>query len=485
MESRVLRNSLFLIIQPIILNALSIFVIGYMARKLGTSDFGIFNFVTTFLMLFLPLGRMGLDNISIRELAAIRGSSEKAESYVGGMLAFRLSMAAFAVCAFFVVSYALQYDERMELALYAGAVILFFHITSEALSDFFRAYERMEFTALISLISGLTLTVLSVVVLYMGYGLFTVIWVYGFGHLLGSILAVYIISRRFLKIRLRLDTMFWKEALASGMPFFLMSMMWYSMMRLDAVFLSKVVGAGDLGIYTAAITLVARLSVIPQGITSSMYPALSNMHANNRVEEMNEIIRKYFMYILIGVIPIVILVSFYSEPIAVLIFGWDYIRAGFFLKYSVWVLFMWCIAFMGFSVLAAIKRQNQTLIAYIITSAACVALNSTVTLKYGAEGAMFAFIATQFILLAALSYLILKSVPLLLNAKLLLKGLLLNCAVVVLLYSLTPVFTAYNYFMGLFILSPIILACYLFGLMALKVIQFSDLTKIAHIVRAG
>jgi O-antigen/teichoic acid export membrane protein len=70
-ELTVLRNSLFLTVQPVLMNVVSVFVTGYMARVLGPSDFGMFNFVLSFTMLFYPIAILGLNRVSVREMAGL------------------------------------------------------------------------------------------------------------------------------------------------------------------------------------------------------------------------------------------------------------------------------------------------------------------------------------------------------------------------------------------------------------------------------
>lgn len=483
-EIRVLRNTFFLTLQPLLLNFLSLFVIGYIARMLGMSDFGIFNFVIFFIMLFFPVGRMGLDNVSIRELASIKDSKEDAEEYASKILTCRIIFILFSAFVVVVTSLIIGYNDRMLYAVWGGVFILLFQLLCESLSDIFKSFERMEFVAVAHLISGLTLTILSVAILYMGWGLFTLIGVYSFGHMLGSIVALYFLVKYFMSIRVSIDLGFFKKALLGSMPFFFTSAMWYSMMRLDTIFLSNAIPAEELGIYTAAIMLVTKLSIIPQGLGGALYPAMSNLYSTGKHEEMNEVIRNYFSYILVIVLPVVILVSFYSYQVVTVIFGAEYVSAGVILRYAVWVLMIRCFAFMEFSILAATRKQNLILLSYMITMVLCVAMNITLTLGYGMMGALVTFVSTQLILLFLFTLFLLRSVPRFFHSDILVKGLTLNGIIAACLHAFDPYFSSYNYIYGFFVLSFLILLCYLFGLFVFRMVQPSDILKLRSIVRA-
>lgn len=482
-EAKILKNSLFLTIQPILLNIMSLAVIGYISRNLGVSDFGIFNFVITLIMLFWPVGRMGLDNISVRELASIRDHRAEAENYAGKIILFRVALAIFSVIVIVLVINITGYSERILYAAFCGAWILFFQLISESLTDIFMSYEKMELTAFSHLVGGLLLTILSVIVIYLGFGLFGLILSYSVGHIITSIIALKLINSKIFNISLNLDWEFCRDKFQKGLPFFFMSMMWYSMMRLDTIFLSKTVSATELGIYTAGIMLVTKLSIIPQGIGSSLFPAISNLYNNDKHEEMYRVIRNYFSYVLVVVLPIIIIVHFYGTEIMVLIFGKEYAPAGAILSYSSWVLLIRCYAFMEFSILSATNRQNSTLASYILASLFCVLMNYYITLNFQLFGALATFISTQFVVLILFTILVAKKAPKLFHIALLVKTIFLNLLFLLLLYYFDKFIGIYEMPYYYIFVSILFFFLYFVGLFFVRILKLTDITKVRSLVR--
>ncbi|CAB1055277.1 hypothetical protein D1BOALGB6SA_10 [Olavius sp. associated proteobacterium Delta 1] len=419
---KILQNSIFLALQPLFMQVISLFVVGYIARKLGRADFGIFNFVTAFTMLFYPLAVLGLNRVTVRDLAGITDNGEYAQRMI------TLRLVALLLCTIMIIGlvHTAGYPARTETAVYLASAVFLFQLLSEALTDVFNANQQMKYTALVGLIAGLTLTVLSVVVLYLGFGLFELLGVYAFGQLLGMLVAAVIASRVFFKIRLRFSMSFTKAKLAEGFQFFLMTMTWFAMMRIDTVFLSKKVSMEQLGLYTAAILLVTKLSFIPHAISSALLPAFSQAYSAGETKEISALSGTLISKILLFTLPFVLTTSAFAEDIVVIIFGNKFVQAGPILKIGIWAFLFTCMAFCEFSLLTAIHRQKYLLLSYIISGLYCVVANLILINLYRTHGAILAFASTQLLLFCLFTYYTTKFISGFLQWKSLLLIVLIN-----------------------------------------------------------
>jgi O-antigen/teichoic acid export membrane protein len=443
-KSTILRNSMFLTVQPLLLNLISLIVIGYIARKLGKSDFGIFNFVTTFTMLLYPLAVMGLNRITVRDLASIDDKS----SYASKMIPARILTSLIAIVFIIIATYILDYSRRTTVAMYLACSIFFFQLLSESLTDIFNSMERMEFTAMVGMISGLTLTLLSFIVLYIGFGLFELIGVYAFGQMIGCILALYFMTKFFLHLRIQPSWSFITEKVKDGFQFFLMTMMWFSMLRLDTIILSKKVSMSELGVYTSAMLLVTRLAIIPNAFASSLLPAISHSYSKHQMSEISNIANTFITNIILLILPCVIVVSFFSYDIIELIFGFQFRSAGIILRITIWTFLLNCIAFTEFSILTGIRKENVLLRSYIISTLYCVMSNLLFIHYFGTVGAAFAFFSTQLILVLLFSHFSYKYVAKLFNLDSIVRIILLNLGLILLLYLLRVHISFWSIFVG-------------------------------------
>ncbi|MHB8893956.1 MAG: flippase [Candidatus Geothermincolia bacterium] len=462
-QALILRNSLFLTLQPLFMNIVSLLVTGYIARRIDTSDFGIFNFVVTYIMLFFPLAILGMNRVMIKDMAG----SEGREKYAGKLLPLRFTATVLVGAAIVISAHLLGYPARVVAAIGVGSLIFLFQMFSETFSDIFHSYQRMEFTALIGLVAGMTLTILSAVAAYLGYGLFGILGAYVFGQMLGALLALTLLRKYFFRIRLRLDLKFCREKIVEGFPFFLMTMLWYAMMRVDTLVLSKKVGMDQIGLYTAAIMLVTKLSIIPQGISSAILPELSRLVSLDKKEEMAELVRKFMSKLLVFVLPGTILASAYAEVMMRIIFGEKYSGGSIILSIGIWAFLLRCLAFVEFSLLTALGMQKKMLGYYVVGFAYCIVANFLLIWKYGRLGAVFAYVTSQLLLTALFTARATKSVGPLFSAQQIAKIVTLNATLTVFLYLLRDA----NYVLGI----ASSLALYLAGALALRLVRVQEI----------
>lgn len=482
-EIAILRNSLFLMTYPLLLNLLSVLVIGYIARKLGPSDFGIFNFVIIFVMTFLPLGRMGLDNVAVRDLAALRADNNAARRYIDDVISLRILIAVATLVAIVLAAKLIGYPSRIQLAIYYSLALVFFQLLSESFTDVFRSYERMEFVALPNLIGGTVLTVLSVWVLYSGYGLYELIGVYGAGHLLSSVMAVVLVARLLGPVRPRLNLKIHQECIGKGLPFLITSLMWHLMQRLDTIFLSKVATAEELGIYTAALVIITKLLIVPQSIGSAAYPAFSTLASENRVDELNNLVRYFFALTIVGAIPVTLVVSYFSKEFIELLFGERYSASSIFFKYAIWVCLIQLFGSISFSVLASRKQERLIIIVYFFATIVCIGLNIWLTVYYKSIGALISFVSTYVFMTMVMNLIVIKDILSTNNILFMLKTFVLN----MLLFLFLKLFresvwiTKFDY--SFILISSISLIFYILLLLVSKTIRISDAIRVMDIVR--
>ena len=393
-SSKIIRNSMYLSLQPLLLNFISLFVVGYIARKLGKADFGIFNFVTAFTMLFYPLAVLGLNRITVRDLSSLKAPQDYAQQ----MFALRFGIVVIATSIIIIVAKMAGYPDRTNFAIYLASLIFFSQLVSETFTDVFNASQKMEFTALTSLVSGLTLTILSVVVLYLGYGLYELLGVYAFGQALGLGLAVVLITKCFFKIRLRFNWTFSSNKLLEGSQFFLMTMMWFVMTRIDTVFLSKQISMEQLGLYTASMLLVTKLMIIPQAISGALLPAFSQAYSLGDMDGISKIWGSLVSKILLFAIPFILSVSIFSNEVITIVFGAQYAEANIVLKIGILSFLFTCVTFCEFSLLTAIRKQKFMLYSYIASGIYCIITNLILIKKFHSIGAVIAFTTTQFLI---------------------------------------------------------------------------------------
>lgn len=468
-EARIIKNILVMTAQPLVLNVISLFAIAYIARKLGLVDFGTFNLAILFSTFFYPFGLLGLNTVAVRDISAIRNDADLAKDYVGKNLVLRFWVAGFAFLLVIVSANLMNYPGRVTTAILIAGLVLTIQLLLESVCDVFSAFEKMEYTALTSMIAGLSLTVLSVAVLYFGYGLLEVIGVYAVGQLLGFVVSIALLPKVISAVRLSADFSFWRDKIRRGLPFISMSLMWAAVTRLDTVFLSKATSAEGVGYYTAAMLLVTKINIIPEALSAALFPAISNLHAQRDALKVEILYRRFTTLSLAVALPICIETAFFSRDILDLLFGGQYSSASGVLAWSIWALLLRCLMFIQFPILAATHNEVQAMKAYVVALACSLALNGVLTLWYEVPGALGSFLATQMILLLGFSYYVSRSLSIRLDWHKIITLLLLNVLLLLSLFGMRSIYFLIT--VGVSI-PGYVLACFTTGIIPLSDVQF-------------
>lgn len=382
----VLKNSIWLVVQPLILNIISLFIVGYIARSLGVVDYGKFNVAFAFVALFTPFINMGLGALTTREIAEKRGTSE-AFFWKIVMLRIILGNASFIAVAFAVN--VLNYPSDTRMVVYIAGSTLLFQSISISCNSAFQGFEKMQYIAYTNFISGLVLTLLSLVILFAGYRLIGLTLVYAFGSLLGMILAIYYLKKIFPHPKFIIDIDFWKTSLRHGLPFFIPGLLFIINMKIGFIFLSKISGETFVGVYSAAYYLIEKLFIIPDGICTAIFPTLAILHQKSH-REAGELFKRFNLYMFLFGLPLAIGVMIIAEPIISLIYGTQYHDAVLVLQIMIWWFFLLCHNWIQTALLNAVHQEKVVIVNSIISSAAYIILNYLLILKYGALGAPIA-----------------------------------------------------------------------------------------------
>ena len=97
--SKVAKNSIWLIAQPLIMSLASLFVVGLVARKLGPNDYGVFVFAFAFTLMFRPMINLGLRALTVRTIAEDKSA---APEYLGQILVLRTLLGVLAIALVYV-----------------------------------------------------------------------------------------------------------------------------------------------------------------------------------------------------------------------------------------------------------------------------------------------------------------------------------------------------------------------------------------------
>lgn len=391
MSNSVKKNTIFLSIGQFIQTALAFILMPVAARYLGDDGFGQYNLATAIMYIIFLVNDFGLNTLTTRENARDR---ENAAIRFNDALLAKFAFILLGAMALSVTFYIYDFTKPVATMVAVFAIYGVFSSMGQLATGVFRSYERMEYDAVITILEKLIITGLGVYVLTHGADLVAFASVFAVGGFVTFIAGVFLVHKKFFKIRLQIDaartSALVKQAMIFGFSMFLVTI--YD--RVAVLMLGKMQTDAVVGWYSAAYKLIALTSVIPTIIVTATFPKLSR-ESNVRDEVVALLFTKGFKYLVFLVLPLIAGVAILAEPLIRLICGPGYEPAVPALRVLV---FTSGLSFMNIYLAGlfwATNHQKTMFIFQALALVANVALNLFLIPRYAHLGAAWASVATE------------------------------------------------------------------------------------------
>jgi O-antigen/teichoic acid export membrane protein len=368
----------------------------------------------------------------------------------------------------------MKYPSDTKTVVYLAGITLIFYSITITFNSLFQGFEKMQYMFYYQFISGLILTIFSVLILFFGCRLLGLTLVYYFGSFLGLIISIYFVTKIIPSMAIKIDTIFWKESFLKGMPFFIPALLAMVGSKFGVILLSKLAGDASVGVYGAALVIVDRLTVIPDGICTALFPTIASVYQRSK-EDAISLFQKVFLYLVLLGLPMAVGTTLLASPIIKLIYGSKYQDSSLVLQILIWWLFMVFVNAIQSSTLSAIHREKKVAILPFISMPIYIFMNFLLIPKYGANGTAVSSIIASLVS-SVVVYKITKKyfTSKLIEFKILLKILLAN-----LIMAVTIMFLAS---LNLFFTITAGVLSYAIAVFMLKVIDWADVKKMTNLV---
>lgn len=388
---KVARNSAILTVQHVGINLISLVAVGYIARKLGRDDYGVYSLAFAFPSVFEFIGSFGLRQLTIREIARNRESSF---DYLGKVIPARVALIVSMGSVVLVAGYLMGYGFRVLLALAISVLSVVFEHLSKIFVDVFQAFQEMGKVAIRDLSVRIFTAVSSILVLSLGGGLYQVCAVYAVGTMFGLVINVLLYRRRFPFPKVCFDPGFAWAGIKEGSSFVVIGLATTLFAKMDILMLSKLVDTAQLGVYNASATLFYRLNFMADAVATAVFPSLSLLYWEQR-EEANRIFKKAVSGMIVISLPVAAGGMMLSRQIITLIYGSSYAASA-----SVFSVLVCCVPFMFMNTLlnyslGAIRKQAAVAKIMLLNVVLSSLLNAVLGSRYGIIGAAAATLVTH------------------------------------------------------------------------------------------
>lgn len=370
---------------------LGMFVGIWLARYLGPSQFGIYNYALAFVSLFSAFSSLGLDNIVIRDIVR---EPAQCNEIIGSAFLLKLggSLAVFCLTigSISIVRNGDSLTRCLVVIVAAGLIFQSFDV----IDFWFQSQVLSKYTVYAKNTAFFLVSLWKIVLIVQKAPLLSFAWAGLTEVMIGSVglLVVYRLKGH--------SPHKWRPSLSvagkllhDSWPLIFSVLVITVYMKIDQIMLVEMVGNEALGFYSAAVGISEVWYFIPMAIASSVSPAIIRLREVNNELYYTQL-QNLFDGLTVVAYAIAIPMTFISKPLMLLLYGPEFAVSGTVLAIHVWGgLFV----FLGVARSIWIISEGATKIALMTTFTGAllnVLLNLLLIPKYGAIGAAIATVVS-------------------------------------------------------------------------------------------
>ena len=401
---RIAKNTAALFAAQFVVAILSLALSIFIARSLGDVIFGKYSFALAFTAIFAVFSDLGYNTLLIREVARDKSQASK---YLNNVLCMR-ALLSLLIFAFIVITInVMGYPADTKNIVYLFGIYTLVTSFAAVFKVTFRAFEKMEYEAGITIFVNIIRVSLGLLVLFLGYGLIELALVFLFSSVFDVLFSLLICERRFVKPKIELDFEFWKQSIKIAMPLSAMTIFVLIYVRIDTVMLSIMKGDAVVGWYTAAYGLVLALKPFAQWFRQALLPLTSNYYITSK-SSLKLAYEKSSKYLLIVGLPMAVGITLLADRFILLFYGQAFENSIIALQILAWDIFLvYTYGPLG-TTLVAIDKQNQLAVATGLSALINVILNLILIPPFSYVGAAVATIITETVLFGMYFYFVSK-----------------------------------------------------------------------------
>lgn len=332
LKNNSVSNIVWLMSDSIIRLGLGFIVSIFLARYLGPSDFGLYNYAYAMIAIYSAVASLGMNGVVVRELvqekfspSIIMGTSFVLQ-LIGSLLASVL------VVATVIILRPNEWNLVIVVLFMLPSVLL---RSSDVIKYWFESIIASKYTVLAQNISFFVSSIVKICIIYFDLGYLAIASTVTLEALLVAFLLFY-----YYKKNANFD---WSVSLTQAKRLFSISwplvlsgvaLMLY--MRIDQIMIGNMIGDAAVGVYSVAVKMVEVWYFVPIAIVSTLFPKIIKMKNIDESEYNNRLQVLYDTLVIIGVL-LALLVTFFSDYIINGLFDKQYAEASLLIKWYSWV----------------------------------------------------------------------------------------------------------------------------------------------------
>lgn len=320
-KQRIVKNTFWLSVGQLGSRLVRATILVYAARILGASEYGIFSYALSLAGFFTVFADLGVSNILTRE-----ASQRPAEKHIYFSTSLVIKSALILISVALVViggSYVSKIPEATALLPLVALLVI-----ADGVRDFttayFRAEEKMEKEALITVITNVAIAVCGFIILFYSHSAHALTLSYVASAAFGTLAAIYLVKEEFIHLVSNFRPTLVRQIIKDAYPMTVLGIIGMFMLNTDLIMISWWRGPEQIGLYAAAQRLAGILYTVPSILASVTFPILSRAIGENDHEKVRKLMEYSMALVLALALPIAIGGIILGSGLMVFLYGSGY-----------------------------------------------------------------------------------------------------------------------------------------------------------------
>ena len=314
------------ILRTLIVGIVNVVTLYFTGHYLGPRPMGLIGFATSFIQIFFMFSDLGLGQAHIKRI-----SEGKNVSYcMGTYLIIKLTLILillFALIGFLLFKkhyFQAEFDDPdQERIIYLLLIpVILVQLSNIPLHTFEARTESVK-ASLPLVLSSLIKAPFIVSVALFGLGVYGLV----FARYVSG-LVIIVVAYRLLKDPIKFPPKgYFRSYFIFAYKVFFVTILTQIALQIDKLLIGKFVSVEAVGVYVSALSIIAVLNVIPNSVGSLLFPTISRADSAGNLDMIKDYTLLSEKYIGMTVIPVAIIIFFFSKSIIFLLVGPDFYDA--------------------------------------------------------------------------------------------------------------------------------------------------------------
>lgn len=324
----ILKNSFYNFAGYLIPGILSIFILGYTARILNVEKFGLLMMIMA-IVGYAGIFDMGISRAVIREVALykdnkfelgrILSTSNIIVIFLGFIATLSIIFFKYEIQSYLSVSQAIVDDVLSALVVISFSIPIY--LSTQVISALYEGRQEFLKVNIYKTYSGILITIIPFIFITFQPTLYFATLGLLVSRILSLIILLYFLRAEFGLLFKGFNLNNFKRLISFGGWVAVTNIISPILSYVDKLIISNNLGANMLGFYTAPSEIIARMNILPNGISRTIFPLLTES-----IDKKNEIKNKSYILMFVIILPVVIFGIFYSDQIIRIWFGDVYVE---------------------------------------------------------------------------------------------------------------------------------------------------------------